>query len=79
MKQVSSTYFTHTHKENEISCYSSSFRCSSDNRCSFNSMMLLAQSYLGDLGMALRTCGAHWVSPHVLKDLPCDVILENGF
>ena len=37
--------------------------------------MLLVQSqalYLGDRGLASRTCGERRVSPHVHKALPCD-------
>ena len=37
--------------------------------------ILLVQSqalYLGDRGLASRTCGECRVSPHVLKALPCD-------
>ena len=42
----------------------------------FISKMLLVQSYLGNLGLASCTRGVHRVSPHVLKALPHDVILE---
>ena len=41
--------------------------------------MLLVQSYTFYLGLAPRTCDVRRVSPHMLKALPCDIILQNGF